>query len=90
MSWDDEQEQDGVLDAELRGSEHGYDRALRPRNFGEYVGQRALVRNLEVFIAAAMHIDQLRDRTRLRPWLYSVMRNKTYDRIKARRRAVPR
>ncbi len=29
------------------------DRALRPRTFAEYVGQRALVANLEVFIGAA-------------------------------------
>ena len=29
------------------------DRALRPRNFGEYVGQETVIRNLQVFIAAA-------------------------------------
>jgi Holliday junction DNA helicase RuvB len=44
---------DDDLDGELVGGERGYDRALRPRNFSEYVGQQALVRNLEVFIAAA-------------------------------------
>jgi holliday junction DNA helicase RuvB len=30
-----------------------HDRALRPRTFDEYVGQRSLIRNLEVFITAA-------------------------------------
>lgn len=44
---------DDDLDGVLVGGERGYDRALRPRNFSEYVGQQALVRNLEVFIAAA-------------------------------------
>ena len=29
------------------------DRALRPRNFAEYVGQETVIRNLQVFIAAA-------------------------------------
>lgn len=34
--------------------ERDVDAALRPRHFGEYVGQRALLDNLKVFVAAAL------------------------------------
>ncbi len=34
------------------------DRALRPRHFGEYVGQEVVLRNLQVFIAAAKHRNE--------------------------------
>ena len=35
------------------GDDAGFDRALRPRSFGEYVGQQRLVDNLKVFVHAA-------------------------------------
>jgi Holliday junction DNA helicase RuvB len=41
------------LRADGDDSDLGLDLALRPRDFGEFVGQRALVANLKVFIEAA-------------------------------------
>jgi Holliday junction DNA helicase RuvB len=41
------------IDAEPLGDDARYDRALRPRDFSEVVGQRELVDNLRVFVSAA-------------------------------------
>lgn len=35
------------------GDDSHFDRSLRPRNFSDYVGQKALIDNLKVFVAAA-------------------------------------
>jgi Holliday junction DNA helicase RuvB len=44
---------EAILGGEPLPPEQRMDRALRPRTFAEYVGQAAIVANLEVFIAAA-------------------------------------
>ncbi len=49
----DRDEQD-PLNAVAHKSERTSDRALRPDNFDEYIGQRALITNLKVFIGAAV------------------------------------
>ena len=36
-----------------REDDRHYDKALRPKSFAEYIGQRALVENLSVFVKAA-------------------------------------
>ena len=43
----------------------------------------------DVFCIAAERLDQLRDPSRLKPWLYAVLRNEVYRRTKRRRRATP-
>ena len=43
------------------GEDDGFDRALRPRSFGEYVGQRGLVDNLKVFVRAARKREEAVD-----------------------------
>jgi Holliday junction DNA helicase RuvB len=45
------------------GAEVEYDRALRPRSFEEFVGQRAIVRNLQVAIQAARERQEPLDHT---------------------------
>jgi RNA polymerase sigma factor (sigma-70 family) len=42
----------------------------------------------DVFVIAAERLDQLRDPTRLKPWLFAIMRNEVYRRTKQRRRVV--
>jgi RNA polymerase sigma factor (sigma-70 family) len=42
----------------------------------------------DVFVIAAERLDQLRDATRLKPWLFAIMRNEVYRRSKQRRRVV--
>jgi RNA polymerase sigma factor (sigma-70 family) len=42
----------------------------------------------DVFVIAAERLDQLRDPTRLKPWLFAIMRNEVYRRSKQRRRVV--
>lgn len=42
----------------------------------------------DVFCLAAARLDQLRDPSRLKPWLYAVLRNEVYRRTKRRRRAT--
>lgn len=44
---------DEVLDTQPRKLETEYETALRPRTIGEFVGQRQVIENLSVFIAAA-------------------------------------
>jgi Holliday junction DNA helicase RuvB len=44
----------GDLVPEPRPEEHDVDHALRPRRFSEYVGQRALTDNLQVFVGATL------------------------------------
>src|SRR5215831_8485550 len=46
-------ERDGELAPERRPGELEVDAALRPRRFAEYVGQKALIDNLQVFVRAA-------------------------------------
>ena len=41
-----------------------------------------------MFVIAAERLDQLRDPTRLKPWLFAIMRNEVYRRTKQRRRVV--
>lgn len=43
----------------------------------------------DAFIKAAGALDQLRDPTRLRPWLYAIARNEAFRRHRRRSRAVP-
>ena len=40
----------------------------------------------EVFLTAAEHLDQIRDRSKLRSWLYAVARNEVYRRTRRRGR----
>jgi RNA polymerase sigma factor (sigma-70 family) len=42
----------------------------------------------DVFVIAAERLDQLRDPSRLKPWLFAIMRNEVYRRTKQRRRVV--
>ena len=42
----------------------------------------------DVFVIAAERLDQLRDPTRLKPWLFAIMRNEVYRRTRQRRRVV--
>jgi Holliday junction DNA helicase RuvB len=44
-----------------QGDDEGFDRALRPRAFEEYVGQRDIVSNLRVFVRAARGRDEAVD-----------------------------
>lgn len=43
----------------------------------------------DTFIAAARALPQLRDPTRLRPWLYAIARNEALRRCRARKRVTP-
>ena len=43
----------------------------------------------DVFLVAAEKLGQLRDATRLKPWLYAVLRNEVYRRSRRRGRALP-
>ena len=43
----------------------------------------------DVFVTAAERLDQLRDPTRLKPWLFAILRNEVYRRTERGRRAVP-
>lgn len=49
------------ISPENQGDDEGFDRALRPRTFGEYVGQQALVDNLKVFVHAASKREEAVD-----------------------------
>ena len=42
----------------------------------------------DVFVIAAERLDQLRDSSRLKPWLYAVLRNEVYRRTGKRARTV--
>mgnify|MGYP001208458600 CR=1 FL=1 len=46
---------------QTRGDDDGFDRALRPRTFEDYVGQRDLLANLRVFVAAARKREEAVD-----------------------------
>ncbi|MEE2780455.1 MAG: AAA family ATPase, partial [Myxococcota bacterium] len=48
-----EEHADREVSPQNRGDDEGFDRALRPRSFQDYVGQRDLLANLRVFVAAA-------------------------------------
>jgi Holliday junction DNA helicase RuvB len=50
---DEDGEERGEIGGEVRSGERELDTALRPRRFAEYVGQRALTDNLQVFVGAA-------------------------------------
>src|SRR5262249_10472282 len=43
----------------------------------------------EVFVRAAERLGQLRDRSRLKPWLFAVLRNEVYRRGRRRSRTRP-
>jgi len=43
----------------------------------------------EVFLIAAERLDQLRDPSRLKPWLFAILRNEVYRRTKRRSRDRP-
>jgi RNA polymerase sigma factor (sigma-70 family) len=43
----------------------------------------------DAFVNAARALPQLRDPSRLRPWLYAIARNEAFRRHRARRRVVP-
>jgi holliday junction DNA helicase RuvB len=45
--------EENLLDPQGAGPDEGLDHALRPRSFDEFVGQRSLVGNLQVYIQAA-------------------------------------
>ena len=49
------------ISPENQGDDEGFDRALRPRTFGEYVGQAALIDNLKVFVHAASKREEAVD-----------------------------
>jgi len=57
MAADDEREVSGTN----LGDDDRFDRALRPRTFGEYVGQRGMVDNLKVFVRAARNREEAVD-----------------------------
>lgn len=43
----------------------------------------------DVFLVAAERLGQLRDRSRLRAWLFAILRNEVYRRTARRKRSVP-
>jgi RNA polymerase sigma factor (sigma-70 family) len=43
----------------------------------------------DVFLVGAERLGQLRDPSRLKPWLFAILRNEVYRRSRRRRRAVP-
>lgn len=43
----------------------------------------------DVFLIASQKLDQLRDPSRLRPWLFAILRNEVYRRTDRRRRTRP-
>lgn len=43
----------------------------------------------DVFLVAAQRLGQLRDQSRLRPWLFAVLRNEVYRRSARRKRSAP-
>jgi RNA polymerase sigma factor (sigma-70 family) len=43
----------------------------------------------DVFVVAAERLSQLRDPSRLKPWLFAILRNEVYRRTGKRRRTVP-
>ena len=43
----------------------------------------------DVFVVAAERMSQLRDPTRLKPWLFAILRNEVYRRTGRRKRVVP-
>ncbi len=43
----------------------------------------------DVFVVAAERLGQLRDRSRLKPWLFAILRNEVYRRSRNRERVVP-
>ena len=43
----------------------------------------------DVFVVAAERLGQLRDPSRLKPWLFAILRNEVYRRSRKGRRAVP-
>ncbi|MGM0577737.1 MAG: Holliday junction branch migration DNA helicase RuvB [Myxococcota bacterium] len=47
------QDDERDIGPDARGDDDGFDRALRPRTFGEYVGQPDMIANLKVFVRAA-------------------------------------
>src|SRR4051812_353689 len=44
---------DDTLSAEKQNEEGGIEASLRPRDFGEYVGQKAVVEKLKIYVQAA-------------------------------------
>ncbi|MEK9838165.1 MAG: sigma-70 family RNA polymerase sigma factor, partial [Ilumatobacter sp.] len=42
----------------------------------------------DVFVLAAEKLDQLRDPTRLKPWLFAILRNEVYRRSRRRSKSV--
>ncbi|MGB0592144.1 MAG: Holliday junction branch migration DNA helicase RuvB [Myxococcota bacterium] len=54
-------EDEREVDPGTQGDDDGFDRALRPRSFGEYVGQQQLVDNLKVFVHAARKREEAVD-----------------------------
>ncbi len=57
MTTDDERD----VNPTTLGDDERFDRALRPRTFGEYVGQRGLTDNLKVFVHAARKREEAVD-----------------------------
>jgi RNA polymerase sigma factor (sigma-70 family) len=43
----------------------------------------------DVFLVAAQRLGQLRDHSRLKPWLFAILRNEVYRRSARRKRSVP-
>ena len=51
-----------IVDTEIEGKqEEAVDRAIRPKKLGEYIGQRAVVAQMDVFIQAARARDEALD-----------------------------
>jgi Holliday junction DNA helicase RuvB len=46
---------------ETRDDDDGFDRALRPRSFNEYVGQKDIIDNLKIFVQAACKREEALD-----------------------------
>src|SRR5262245_39374729 len=43
----------------------------------------------DTFVRAVTHLDQLREPSRLRPWLFSIARREVFRRTRQRQRTVP-
>ena len=56
-----------VVSPEAVADERRLEASLRPRNFGEYVGQRAVVDKLKVYVAAARKRNRVWQRMRGNP-----------------------
>ncbi|WDZ82175.1 sigma-70 family RNA polymerase sigma factor [Micromonospora cathayae] len=91
------QDDRALVEAVRRGERAGLEGMYRRYADRLYTYARVLVREPEAaadavhdaFLAASRRIDQLRDPDRLRPWLYTIVRNECLRQLRERSRSAP-